>query len=370
MSGSIEPGPRCGRTPVRILLTDGDYKHCIAIQRYLYQYFKSITVLVHIGRSVLYASLGRDRRSELVTGDLVRALERVDYDLVIPVGAKSVSTVAEVCPDRAVLPSRAAIGLCFDKLKTVDLASSHGVPHPRTWAPQSLEHALDLDVPFPCVIKSRHECQIKLTLYAHSRDEFVSVYRKAYELCIGHGFLPPIIQEYFSGVGAGLFALYNKGVAKRIFMHRRIREWPITGGASTAAATFYHPVLHKHGVKLLDALRWHGVAMVEFKFDPVLDRFCLMEINPKFWGSTELALRAGVNFPAELVRIFQGEEIGYSEGYDRNLRFYWPLPDDLRALRAMGKLHLVREYFQEGSCTNLFRRPMLQFINLGRFFFR
>lgn len=370
MSASIAAGIQPRRTPVRVLLTDGDYKHCMAIQNYMYNYVKLVKIIVHIGGSGLDAWLGKDRRSELVGGDLVRALERVDYDLVIPVGARSVSTVANACPERTVLPSRAAIDLCFDKLKTVDLASRHGVPHPRTWAPQNLEQALDLDVPFPCVIKSRNECQVKLTLYAQRRDEFVTAYREAYKLYIGHGSLPPMIQEYFKGVGTGLFALYDKGVVKRIFMHRRIREWPITGGASTAAAAFYHPALQELGVKLLDSLKWHGVAMVEFKFDPVLDRFCLMEINPKFWGSTELALRAGVNFPAELVRIFQGEEIGYSEGYDRNLRFYWPLPDDLRALRAMGKMHLVREYFQEGSCTNLFRRPMLQFINLGRFLFR
>lgn len=50
-------------------------------------------------------------------GDLVRALERVDYDLVIPVGARSVSTVANAFPERAILPSRAAIDVCFDKLK-------------------------------------------------------------------------------------------------------------------------------------------------------------------------------------------------------------------------------------------------------------
>jgi predicted ATP-grasp superfamily ATP-dependent carboligase len=52
-------------------------------------------------------------------------------------------------------------------------------------------------------------------------------------------------------------------------MHRRVREWPPTGGASAAAESVPHaPALEHAGTRLLDALEWHGVAMVEFKGDP------------------------------------------------------------------------------------------------------
>jgi predicted ATP-grasp superfamily ATP-dependent carboligase len=37
--------------------------------------------------------------------------------------------------------------------------------------------------------------------------------------------------------------------------------------------------------------------MVEWKLDPEDGIPKLMEINPRFWGSLELAVRAGVNFP-------------------------------------------------------------------------
>ena len=67
-------------------------------------------------------------------------------------------------------------------------------------------------------------------------------------------------------------------------MHRRLREYPVTGGPSALAESIYDPMLMEQGLKLLDNLQWHGVAMVEFKKDERTGRYVLMEINPKFCG--------------------------------------------------------------------------------------
>ena len=88
---------------------------------------------------------------------------------------------------------------------------------------------------------------------------------------------------------------------------------PVSGGASTAACTYYDETLKEYGLRILSALQWHGVAMVEFKRQQSPDRLVLMEINPKFWGSVELALEAGVDFASDLVRVFRGETSAYSE---------------------------------------------------------
>ena len=48
--------------------------------------------------------------------------------------------------------------------------------------------------------------------------------------------------------------------------------------------------------------RWHGVAMVEFKRDERDDTPRLMEINGRFWGSLQLAIDAGVDFPCDPAR--------------------------------------------------------------------
>ncbi|MCK7577967.1 MAG: ATP-grasp domain-containing protein [Chromatiales bacterium] len=54
--------------------------------------------------------------------------------------------------------------------------------------------------------------------------------------------------------------------------------------------------------KLLDAVSWHGVAMVEFRVT-LEGKPYLMEINTRFWGSLQLAIDAGVDFPYWLIRF-------------------------------------------------------------------
>jgi predicted ATP-grasp superfamily ATP-dependent carboligase len=161
------------------------------------------------------------------------------------------------------------------------------------------------------------------------------------------------VQECVAGVGVGFFALFDHGQPKRIFMHRRLRELPVAGGMSTAACAYYHETLKDYGLRILSALKWHGVAMVEFKYQEESDRLVLMEINPKFWGSVELALEAGVEFAADLVRVFRGEPLAYSQCYDRQLHFYWPLDGDLVHLLRTWQPGKVREYFAPHARTNL-----------------
>ena len=58
-----------------------------------------------------------------------------------------------------------------------------------------------------------------------------------------------------------------------------------------------NPKLVDYSVRLLRAMHWEGVAMVEYRYDAAADRAVLMEVNGRFWGSLPLALHAGVDFP-------------------------------------------------------------------------
>jgi predicted ATP-grasp superfamily ATP-dependent carboligase len=67
------------------------------------------------------------------------------------------------------------------------------------------------------------------------------------------------------------------------------------------------PQLVDRGLRLLRDLGWQGVAMLEFKTDSRTGRPYLMEINGRLWGSLQLAVDAGVDFPALLVSCALGE---------------------------------------------------------------
>jgi predicted ATP-grasp superfamily ATP-dependent carboligase len=115
-----------------------------------------------------------------------------------------------------------------------------------------------------------------------------------------------LLQGYAPGIGVGAFLLQWNGEELAHFMHRRIHEVPHTGGASSFRRAWYHDEILADARQRLRALEWQGAAMLEYRWDPRSDRFWLMEINARFWGSLHLALFAGVDFPSLLLDAFFG----------------------------------------------------------------
>jgi len=119
-----------------------------------------------------------------------------------------------------------------------------------------------------------------------------------------------VIQELVEGAGAGIFSIWDHGVPRAWFAHRRLREEDPRGSRASAATSVpCDPRLREWSERLLGALRWHGVAMVEFKRDAERGTASLMEINGRFWGSLALALAAGMDFPYWLYRLANQEPI-------------------------------------------------------------
>lgn len=117
---------------------------------------------------------------------------------------------------------------------------------------------------------------------------------------------PYMLQKYVEGEGQGVFAIYDHGSPVAFFSHRRIREKPPSGGVSVLSESQSVPdSLLKPAKALLDAVGWHGVAMVEFKVTPAGEPV-LMEINTRFWGSLQLGIDAGVDFPWLLYQVAVG----------------------------------------------------------------
>ena len=71
--------------------------------------------------------------------------------------------------------------------------------------------------------------------------------------------------------------------------------------------------------------------MVEFKLDARDGDYKLMEVNPKFWGSLDLAIAAGVDFPWLTVQVALGNPFPPVADYVRGLRFQWVFSDLLHA---------------------------------------
>ena len=83
------------------------------------------------------------------------------------------------------------------------------------------------------------------------------------------------------------------------------------------------PELVGPGLRLLELLDWRGVAMIECKRQLSTGRFVVMEVNGRFWGSLQLAVDAGVDFPTLLVRCAVGEPVVAERDYRIGVRSRW-----------------------------------------------
>jgi predicted ATP-grasp superfamily ATP-dependent carboligase len=137
---------------------------------------------------------------------------------------------------------------------------------------------------------------------------------------------PLMLQERIRGSGEGVFLLRQRGHTALVFAHRRLREKPPAGGVSTYRVSILPPIdLVGQCEALLDVLGYEGAAMIEFKHDAATGEHVLMEINARLWGSVQLAIDAGIDFPSALVQSALGLPITASPVGRVGVRSVWEL---------------------------------------------
>lgn len=228
----------------------------------------------------------------------------------------------------------------FDKAQTVEHAAACGVPTPPTRAPTSLVECREAAeaVGYPCVVKPR---------FSNFHDGFVFRAGGAasyvgdptqFDAAIAasrQGDRWPVIQGYVPGSGKGVFALCDHGRAVAWFAHERLRDVrPSGSGSSLRRAIALDPRLREPAERLLCEMQWHGPAMVEFRDDGTHPPY-LIEVNGRFWGSLQLAVSAGVDFPSLWVALLRGRTITPFPAYTEGVTLRWLWGDVKRFLYIM-----------------------------------
>jgi predicted ATP-grasp superfamily ATP-dependent carboligase len=135
---------------------------------------------------------------------------------------------------------------------------------------------------------------------------------------------PLLLQERIVGPGIGIFLLLWDGQVMAEFAHQRLTEKPPSGGVSVYRESIVlDENLRDQSVALLKRFNWRGVAMVEYKRDSASGQSYLMEINGRFWGSLQLAIDSGVDFPRILIGCALGESFDGVPTYHAGVRSRW-----------------------------------------------
>ncbi|UCG86549.1 MAG: ATP-grasp domain-containing protein [Gemmatimonadota bacterium] len=328
-----------------VLVTDGEQRAALAVVRSLGR--RGHEVHVCSTRSPSLAGASRFARSDvLAPSPLEQAGAFVDkvaelaaaecVDVLIPITDPSLM---------ALLPAKERFGAAVipfppaethqslsNKQSVLKAASEIGIAVPRqTVARTAADLPVDWeDLNYPVALKpvasvvEREGVWSKVGItYADSTEALrLGLKRYAPES------FPILIQERIVGDGVGIFLLEWGGELLAAFSHRRIREKPPSGGVSVLRESYpADPQLVELSRELIRMFGWSGVCMVEYKVDHVSRTPYLMEVNARFWGSLQLAVDAGVDFPTLLVDAALGREVEPVSRYKVGVRSRWEWGD-------------------------------------------
>jgi predicted ATP-grasp superfamily ATP-dependent carboligase len=348
---------------LRILVTDGEQRAALAVVRSLGAAGHEIAVVSNSGRSLAGASryCRRDHAAPdpLAESDdygtaVLDLVERHSIDFLIPITEASL---------RVLLPLRSRLGKTIlpfpdaetfarvsDKESILAAARDLGVAVPGqvplagrdSLVPENFEFPLVLK-PWVSVVRDGGVSRKLGVVHVSDRSEL-----KASLAALPDSAFPVLAQQRIVGPGVGIFLLVWNGRTRAVFAHRRLREKPPSGGVSTYRESIPVPTdWVEQAERILSSVDWSGVAMVEFKVEQETGRPYLMEVNGRFWGSLQLAVDAGVDFPRVLLDAVRGTGSDDPPQYRSGMRLRWEWGDVdhllARVRNSNSALHLTED---------------------------
>jgi protein-tyrosine-phosphatase/predicted ATP-grasp superfamily ATP-dependent carboligase len=257
-----------------------------------------------------------------------------------------------------------AFEITFDKVKTRQLAQYHGVPV----APGQVVGTVDeIDAAlrgrrYPLIIRPQASFSIDALERRNSvaRAYHQTAARDAIVERLQSGLV--LLEENVNGIGWGVEVLAADGEVLLSQQHERLHE-PLHGGGSSYRRTVSrNPEFMSAVTTMVRDLNYTGVAMFEFKGDPLARNWVLIEINGRFWGSLPLSLAAGIDFPFGLWQLLVHGRTDvantyqsgvYARNLKRDLKWMWL---NLRADRNDPTLATVALPRVAGEVTHILRR--------------
>jgi hypothetical protein len=118
-------------------------------------------------------------------------------------------------------------------------------------------------------------------------------------------FLNYTIEEYIPNGHKviGGFYLYSNGKLIDFYSHERLLVHPAFGGVTIISRSTYNVQIKNQGAGILNALKYNGLAMIEFVYDPRDNSYKVIEVNPRIWGSFILSDASAKFFLENYINI-------------------------------------------------------------------
>jgi predicted ATP-grasp superfamily ATP-dependent carboligase len=283
--------------------------------------------------------------AELAARHGVEAIMPTDHEVSLAV-SRGKPTLSRVC--RVLAEDEDKTQLFHDKIRALALFEEVGIPCPWSVVVRSRPHleALSEEISYPAVLKAFKGAGSDGVWYARDAAELRAVHaRLAEDSDKGDGFFADrsrlIVQEYIPGELHDVAAYSAGGALEAAMTQRRLVTVPSSGGRGIVNITTSEPQLIEHARRLAEHVGWNGVFLMDFKVDERDGVAKILEVNPRFWGTTWMAIAAGCNFPHYYIQRELGRPVRCTGSYSVGLMARYPLTEMTSVLERPFTLRLL-----------------------------
>jgi predicted ATP-grasp superfamily ATP-dependent carboligase len=346
--------------PKKILVLNGDNRNGLAVVRSLgrKKHQCDITTTKRHTSSLKLASLLKSKYVRRVyylppvenelnfLDELQNLISHVRYDYLLASGTQAsnfLSKFKDTLSQYAspLVEDYSKLWALHNKIECLKLAQSFGIPVPKTYSIlklADLKHAAR-EISYPVVVKYADSYSSQgLWKFQKGGSDLVKEYiRRVPQIQQNKRQIPyPLIQEYISGslMDTTAFAIDGEVIAM-LSQERLLTAW-LDGGGGLVNITNNEPEIKKYTRIILGNIKWTGPIEMDWIKDEVTKDFKLLEVNPKFWGTTQLTISAGFDYPSWLIDQAEGKDIQIPHSYTCGLMYRW-IFDELDAIISLSQ---------------------------------
>ena len=217
-----------------------------------------------------------------------------------------------------------------NKAWATKMAKEAGCPIPKVY--QSVEEVESYPVVFKTVIGK----SATGVYFPKSKDELLALMQESH----GNVFSKDsemLLQEWIGGTDYSVDCVRWDGFWKSSVYHALVTKTD-GGGTTTQREIVEAPELEKYAKLLLDAVDFHGVCGLDFRYDPETGKSAFIEVNARFTGGLATPVAAGFNIPWAVYKL--ATEGRYDEPCDARIgtKTKWILGDVITLVGRLVKL--------------------------------
>ena len=268
---------------------------------------------------------------------------------------------------KIITPNLDIVDNIYNKINLINIASSLGIPTPKTYTFSGEDNLFTIDLNFPVITKgcnglSFYRALGKKVIKSNNHKELINnidfIENKYFA---DKSFTQELIPYDGTNNTVSFTAFCDNGQIKTFWIGEKIREHPIRFGTATCAKSVYIEECHNQSISLLNVLNFTGVCEVEYLKDPRDGEYKLIEINPRTWLWVELARKCGVDYAKIIYDYVNGNNVTYPKHYKTNKYWINPFTDTFFGIKGIvtRKINFKDYYssiFQTGTVNALFSK--------------